>query len=350
MSERIRSEVGMTDGVKISIIVPAYNVAPYLRECLDSVLAQDFENWECIAVDDESTDDGPRILDAYAAKDGRIRVIHQKNKGEGGARNSGIAAAKGEWLFFLDGDDKMARGALRHFNRLIERFPDERLIRFGLEQYQDGTEWDPPREDDVVVRKEIPSQIPMPDFFTYVWQHLYRRDIVDGILFKGYKRGCDRVFVDDVLLNRVDSFVETGAVLYGYRLRAGSAMNSVPTAPVLIDEMQHRRDLVVMIESGKKYVPYAGSWWLEGYFTDLVGQLIATKTSQERKMLWREWYYCVRDMHLAAGLSRRTRLIYRIACCVPSPIVWWLLARAYPWYRTYGILPRAWRKLERAFH
>ena len=66
---------------KFSIIIPVYNVAPYLRECFDSVLAQTFTNWEAICVDDGSTDGSGEILDEYAARDGRFRVIHQKNAG-----------------------------------------------------------------------------------------------------------------------------------------------------------------------------------------------------------------------------------------------------------------------------
>lgn len=332
---------------KFSIIIPAYNVAPYLRECLDSVLVQDFENWECVVVDDESSDDSPRILDEYAAKDTRVRVIHQKNRGEGGARNAGIAAAQGEWVFFLDGDDVMASGALQHLDRLITAYPDEQLIRFGYEQFQDGKNWIQPCVSEKVLRKEISSRIEMSDFATYVWQHLYRRDVIDGILFKSYKRGCDRVFVDDVLLNRVNSFVETQAVLYGYRMRPGSAMNSIPTMQVLKDEMWHRRDLVLMIEASAKTVHYSGSWWLERYFTDYFASLASAKPAKERKLLWREWYKCVKDMWDAKGLSSRTRRIYQLACLLPCRPVWWLLVRLLPWYRQHGILPRLVRRVRK---
>jgi len=69
-----------------SIIIPVYNVAPYLRECLDSVLAQTFTDWEAICVDDGSTDGSGAILDEYAAKEPRIKVIHPKNAGVGAAR------------------------------------------------------------------------------------------------------------------------------------------------------------------------------------------------------------------------------------------------------------------------
>lgn len=88
-----------------SIVIPVYNVAPYLRECLDSVRAQTFTDWECICVDDGSTDESPAILDGYAETDPRFRVVHQPNAGVSAARNKGLDEAKGEWIGFLDADD-----------------------------------------------------------------------------------------------------------------------------------------------------------------------------------------------------------------------------------------------------
>lgn len=335
------------EAVKFSIIVPAYNVAPYLRECLDSVLAQDFENWECVVVDDESTDAGPRILDEYAAKDKRIHVIHQKNKGEGGARNSGIAAAKGEWIFFLDGDDVMADGALKCLARLIAAHPQEGMFRFAYKDFKDGEPLPRVEENWSATVTRFGQTIEMDDFFTFVWQHLYHRSIIEGILFRHYKRGCDRVFVDDVLLNRVDSLVKTDQICYLYRKRFGSAMNSGPSTQVIIDEMQHRRDLVLMIEASKKHVEYAGSWWLEQYFTDQVGALITQKSASERVRLWGEWLKCVRAMNDLKGLSRPAKRIYRICCALPCRFVWWLLVRVRPCYMSGDVLPRIWRKIRR---
>lgn len=89
----------------ISIVVPIYNVEQYLKSCVDSILSQTYRNTEIILVDDGSPDNCPRICDEYAKKDERIRVIHQKNKGLSGARNTGIDNARGEYLIFVDSDD-----------------------------------------------------------------------------------------------------------------------------------------------------------------------------------------------------------------------------------------------------
>ncbi|MBR1601006.1 MAG: glycosyltransferase, partial [Alphaproteobacteria bacterium] len=90
---------------KVSVIIPVYNVEPYLRECLDSVINQTLKEIEIICVDDGSTDNSLEILKEYAAKDKRITVITQKNLYAGVARNAGLAVAKGEYLSFLDSDD-----------------------------------------------------------------------------------------------------------------------------------------------------------------------------------------------------------------------------------------------------
>ncbi|MBQ3194486.1 MAG: glycosyltransferase [Oscillospiraceae bacterium] len=89
----------------ISVIVPVYNVERYLARCVDSILAQTYENLQIILVDDGATDASGNICDEYAAKDSRITVIHKKNGGLSSARNAGIEAARGEYLAFVDSDD-----------------------------------------------------------------------------------------------------------------------------------------------------------------------------------------------------------------------------------------------------
>ena len=88
-----------------SIIVPVYKAEKYINECVDSVLAQTFEDFELILADDGSPDRCPEICDEYAKKDSRIKVIHKENGGASSARNSGIEAACGEYVIFLDSDD-----------------------------------------------------------------------------------------------------------------------------------------------------------------------------------------------------------------------------------------------------
>lgn len=89
----------------LSIIVPVYNTAPWLRKCLDSIINQTYRNIEIICVDDGSTDDSLAVLQQYAAQDSRIKVLHQENAGVSAARNAGMKLANGEFLTFVDSDD-----------------------------------------------------------------------------------------------------------------------------------------------------------------------------------------------------------------------------------------------------
>ena len=91
--------------VKISVVLPVYNVANYLRKCLDSLVNQTFEDFEVICVNDGSTDSSREILAQYAQKDSRIKIVDKKNGGLSSARNAGMKVAQGEYYSFIDSDD-----------------------------------------------------------------------------------------------------------------------------------------------------------------------------------------------------------------------------------------------------
>lgn len=99
---------------KVSVIVPIYNSEKYLKDCLDSIINQSHKNLEIIIVDDGSPDNSGKIADEYAKKDSRIKVIHQKNTGLSGARNTGLKKATGEYITFVDGDDTIEHFMIQH--------------------------------------------------------------------------------------------------------------------------------------------------------------------------------------------------------------------------------------------
>lgn len=94
--------------MKVSVVVPCYNVAAFLETCFETLLAQSLKDCEFVFVNDGSSDATASILDAFKQRDPRVRVIHQANKGLGGARNTGIAVAQGEYIGFLDADDQLS--------------------------------------------------------------------------------------------------------------------------------------------------------------------------------------------------------------------------------------------------
>lgn len=117
-----------------SIIIPVYNVEKYLRECLESVLCQTYEDWEAICINDGSTDGSATILEEYAAKDSRFKVISQSNGGLSVARNSGLEAASGDYVLFLDSDDYLEKDAL---SVIAESLSNEDLLCFSGRRFFD---------------------------------------------------------------------------------------------------------------------------------------------------------------------------------------------------------------------
>ena len=120
---------------RFSVIVPAYQVQAYLAECLDSVLSQDYADFEIIAVDDRSPDASGQIIDEFAARDPRIIALHlPENAGLGGARNAGMARATGDYLIFLDSDDTLAPGSLRAIAHRIDATGDPDLLIYDYDR------------------------------------------------------------------------------------------------------------------------------------------------------------------------------------------------------------------------
>ncbi|MBQ7779396.1 MAG: glycosyltransferase family 2 protein [Clostridia bacterium] len=122
----------------ISIIIPVYNTKDYLEKCVSSVLACDYSDCEILLIDDGSTDgETPALCDAIAERDPAIRVIHQQNKGLGGARNTGIEEATGEYLFFIDSDDTIVPQALELLKKEISRTHAE-IYSFNMTSKDDN--------------------------------------------------------------------------------------------------------------------------------------------------------------------------------------------------------------------
>ena len=118
---------------KVSVIIPVYNVKKYLHQCIDSVLCQEYTDFEIVLVDDGSTDGSGKICDEYAARDTRIIVIHQPNGGSSGARNRGLKEATGTYVCFLDSDDYWEN---KYFlSSLTGKALGKDLILFGMKKY-----------------------------------------------------------------------------------------------------------------------------------------------------------------------------------------------------------------------
>lgn len=186
--------------MRYSIIVPVYNAEKYLRDCLDSVLAQTCGDWECICVDDGAEDSSNRILHEYAGKDSRFKVVRQPHQGVGIARNAGMDKAKGDYLVFLDADDML--------------LPD------ALEGLKDAT-------------ADIVSFLPLKRSGLFdslagnmiAWNAIYRREAVVGNRFPNLVNCEDLVFAANAYA-RAKNIVAGVRPWYVHRSVEGSAYNS----------------------------------------------------------------------------------------------------------------------------
>ncbi len=172
--------------VIISILVPVYNVEQYLPRCIESVLSQDFQDWEMILVDDGSSDKSPQICDEFAEKDSRIKVIHKQNGGLVEARQAGLDAAKGEYLMFLDSDDWLMPHAITTLYNYAE-LGDYDIVRgCNRRVYDDGSftiERGRFYKGEVTGSEQYLEKVITADFEAYLWGALYRMELFSKEVF-----------------------------------------------------------------------------------------------------------------------------------------------------------------------
>ena len=119
------------DAPRISVVVPVYKVEKFVAECLESILSQDFDSFEVVAVDDGSPDASGKICDEFAARDSRLRVFHKENGGVTSARRLGVERSRGEWICFVDSDDILLPHALSALFAATKDFPDADIVEGG---------------------------------------------------------------------------------------------------------------------------------------------------------------------------------------------------------------------------
>ena len=209
----------------VSVIIPIYKVEPYLRACVDSVLAQTYRNIEIILVDDGSPDGCPAICDEYATKDNRVRVIHKENGGLSDARNTGVDVAKGEWLCFVDSDDVVHTHMI---SLLIQQVLNNKDCKVCCCSYSEIAENEVPIFSDIPnssVRFEqlnLEKYMYVPIWMT-AWGKLYSKDLFLNIKFPEDRLHEDEFTTYKVLYN-VEKIIYLASPLYFYRQRKSSIM------------------------------------------------------------------------------------------------------------------------------
>lgn len=208
-----------------SVIVPIYCVEAYLPTCVESVLGQSHRDFELILVDDGSPDACPVLCDAYAARDERVRVIHQPNAGLSAARNAGIHAAQGEYLLFLDADDFLSEDALAQISRFAELQCDILIgdgETIGAEYRMSHGNTAEILRGDAYLKCAIPrGAMPMAAVL-YVYRRVFL--LSEGLLFRCGVMHEDEDFTPRAFL-RAERVIETGVSFYRYVVRESSLTN-----------------------------------------------------------------------------------------------------------------------------
>jgi len=177
----------------ISVLVPVYNVEKYLRRCLDSILMQTWTDYEVVLVDDGSTDQSGAICDAYAAAHDCIRVIHQQNAGLAQVRNVSLAAARGEYITFVDSDDAIEPTCLEVLMRDLQETGADIAICSWSEVSDDGVRteitWDHKEQGFQVWTTEqaVKSLLYQQGIDNNTWGKLYTRAVLQGVAFPAGK-------------------------------------------------------------------------------------------------------------------------------------------------------------------
>ena len=217
---------------EVSIIVPVYQVEHYIRQCVDSILAQTFTDFELILVDDGSKDQSGQICDAYAGMDKRVKVIHQKNSGVAAARNNGIACANGSYMCFVDADDWIEDTMIANCISRIKEI-DADILRHGHtmelwkgEKCVNEEKKNAPNFAKALTHNQIAKE--MENFWqncsNYVWNYFFKKETIGQIRFPEIKISEDHIFVLEVLEN-CEKICFLSENSYHYCMRMGSSAN-----------------------------------------------------------------------------------------------------------------------------
>lgn len=222
--------MGTTEGFSnrkplISIVMPVYKAEPYLPRAVESILQQSYKNWELLLVDDGSPDASGALCDAYAKKYNRIHAIHQKNRGQAAARNSGICSARGDYLYFVDADDYIAPTTLQVL--LDYALPGNvDIVMHGhyyvqAEEIKNSTDWQPSTNTEEIRDAILVDRIP-----NFPVAKLFRKSLWKDVQFP-VGVWMEDMYVMPLLFYKAKRISLITDPLYYYCRHSGSTMNPV---------------------------------------------------------------------------------------------------------------------------
>lgn len=213
----------------ISIIVPIYGVEQYLDQCVESIVSQTYQDLEIILVDDGSKDQCPEICDQWAEKDQRIKVIHKVNGGLSDARNAGIRQMNGDYVSFIDSDDWIDQSFIQKlYEAMVENQSDVaecsvQLVGETGNYLQNRKVFSEQKKIDK--KTALEHLIDESGIYQTVWNKLYKKEVIEGFMFKVGKHHEDEFWTYKVI-DRISSLSTVEEPLYFYRQRESSIMGN----------------------------------------------------------------------------------------------------------------------------
>ncbi|MCM1182527.1 MAG: glycosyltransferase [Roseburia sp.] len=310
----------------ISIIVPVYNMEDYLERCMDSVLSQTYVNLEIIVVDDGSTDRSPQLCDAYARRDGRVRVIHKPNGGLSDARNAGLEAATGLYIGYVDSDDWIEPDMYERMHRAcVETGSQLAVCRYFSERA--GLREDGGSGEVVPLSREELLRLYICGHDRYViynsvWSKLFHRDLVRGARFPKGRNSEDIMYTTRAFC-RLSRAVYLDTSLYHYVLdREGSIMNRARGERMFRDEIPFWREHISHIRaevSDEMGDLAAYRFWrrMLGYYLELSGRRETRADAKRLAEMLQTEAAGIRHVYAEACDSRGDAVRMKLFLCSP---------------------------------
>ncbi|MBO4295027.1 MAG: glycosyltransferase [Alphaproteobacteria bacterium] len=285
---------------QISFIIPIYNVASYLSKCLDSVLAQTLSDIEVICINDGSKDNSEKILQNYAAKDKRIKVINQRNQGISAARNAGLKMVQSDYVMFVDSDDYIAPDmAEKLYKIMIAEKPDvvicsaECVNLLPADTSAEVVEWQAwlqPWFDEYAKPTgvyDVPKTI-KNEFISVVWNKLYKTSTI-----KEYKIKFPSELIEEdeywlwayMLHCRKYAFVNER--LYFYIQRSGSIMTTRNSREHVLDILEVERRIYELVQKYADISDYREI--LADWYIKTINEILEYRKPQDMHALWRKF-------------------------------------------------------------
>ena len=314
----------MSDNSLISVIVPVYNVEPYLRHCLASIAAQSYQNLEIILVDDGSTDGSGEICDSFAQADSRSFVVHQENQGVWAARNTGQKIAKGDFMLFVDSDDYIHEDMIKCLYDSLVQNPQ---CGFAMCNYKPTESTD----EDTHVKYDYSSQILSTEqvlgvddegFVYVVWNKLYRRSLIEGLYARNYRIAQDADYNIRVYL-RIEYVAFVDQELYFWMQRGKSTTHKSDywySSSMIITDIYFRNYNEITNKKNLVSVHILQLLYKRLYFFRIYAwrtekeKVVSLKCRHILKETWYSYLFCQRAFFLK-------RLYVLLSLCTPLVII-----------------------------